>query len=318
MNFDERQARLTNILETYFSDASLLWDKVMLSKMLKDPEKMVSFEELSKLPKFKSIAATAEEIRSAAEEHSISRLKLSEDKQKVGRIKPYVVDKKEELDEWSIYVEGLKKPYDNEQKFHDKNNVERAIQIVNRYNRSDEAVDDSILDESEIKSLADKLNLRVMSKMQWNDLKDKYMRLLSERKAYATKLWNEYQKEKKEQNIEQEIEEKPFTEGLIVFVDGLHPQCSKTVATALLQTSGVQIAFMNTKKKGLPSTHIRLKTPEDSIRICDYFSTHHIIQETEKDTAGKEQESKTADCLKLRLIQGTEEKIYWENDLNRK
>ncbi|KAI8638901.1 hypothetical protein BD408DRAFT_350956 [Parasitella parasitica] len=334
MDFNARQTKIANILETYFSDASLLWDKVMLSKMLKDPEKMVSFEELSKLPKFKSITAATEEIRSAAERHSTNRLKLNKDKQKVGRIKPYVVDKKEELDEWSIYVEGLKKPYDNEQsirelfnklvgsvsffripptqkgecrffgycfvEFNDKNNVDRAIQIVNRYNCSDIATD------------------TLAYRMQWNALKDEYLILLTERKTYVTSLWNEYQKEGTEENMEQEVDEKPFLEGLIVFVDCLHPQCPKTVAIALLQTSGVQIAFMNVKKKGLTSTHIRLKTAEDAIRICDYFSTHHIIQETEKDTTGKEQGSRTTDCLRLRRIQGTEEEIYWENELNRR
>jgi hypothetical protein len=34
---EERQRKLANILETYFSDASLLWDKVMLSKIVADP-----------------------------------------------------------------------------------------------------------------------------------------------------------------------------------------------------------------------------------------------------------------------------------------
>lgn len=34
---EERQHKISNILETYFSDASLLWDKVMLSKILADP-----------------------------------------------------------------------------------------------------------------------------------------------------------------------------------------------------------------------------------------------------------------------------------------
>lgn len=123
---------------------------------------------------------------------------MSQDKEKIGRVKPYIVDKKEELDEWSIYVEGLKKPYDNEQsikelfnklvgavsffrippnqkgetkffgycflEFNDKSNVERAIQIVNRYDCPDTNMDDPMSGESESKTLADKLDLRVMSK----------------------------------------------------------------------------------------------------------------------------------------------------------
>ncbi|EPB87113.1 hypothetical protein HMPREF1544_06039 [Mucor circinelloides 1006PhL] len=351
MSSGERTTRIANILETYFSDASLLWDKVMLSKILKDPENMVTFDELSNLPKFKAITATAQEIRSAAENHSLYRLKLTQDKQKVGRIKPYIVDKKEELDEWSIYVEGLKKPYDNEQsikelfsklvgsvsffrippnqkgdtrffgycflEFNDKSNVERAVQLVNRYNTANTDEDDPMSDESDTRELADKLNLRVMSKSQWNDLKDEYLKLLAERKAYATNLWTKYENsEQVEQDVEEEIEEKPFTEGLIVFVDGLHPQCPKTVAVALLQTSGVELAFMHPKKKGLSSTHIRLNTADDALRICDYFNTHHIVQETEKDKVGKEQDSRTSACLKLKLLQGSAEEIYWENEYN--
>jgi hypothetical protein len=140
--------------------------------------------------------------------------------------------------------------------------------------------------------------------LQWNDLKDEYVKLLAERKAYVTDLWTKYANEEIQEDVEEEVAEKPFTEGLIAFVDGLHPQCPKTVAVALLQTSGIQIAFMNIKKKGLTSTHIRLYTPEDAIKICDYFSTRHIVQETEKDKVGKEQESKTFDCLRLRLLQG--------------
>lgn len=140
--------------------------------------------------------------------------------------------------------------------------------------------------------------------MQWNDLKDEYVKLLTERKAYVTDLWKKYENEEIEEDVEEQVMEKPFTEGLIVFVDGLHPQCPKTVAVALLQTSGVQLAFMNIKKKGLTSTHIRLNTPEDAIKICDYFSAHHIVQETEKDKIGKEQGGKTFDCLRLRLLQG--------------
>lgn len=35
---EERNRKIANVLETYFSDASLLWDKVMLSKVVADPD----------------------------------------------------------------------------------------------------------------------------------------------------------------------------------------------------------------------------------------------------------------------------------------
>lgn len=35
---EERNRKIANVLETYFSDACLLWDKVMLNKVVSDPE----------------------------------------------------------------------------------------------------------------------------------------------------------------------------------------------------------------------------------------------------------------------------------------
>lgn len=102
----------------------------------------------------------------------------------------------------------------------------------------------------------------------------------------------------------EKVEEKGYTEGLIVFVENLHPASPKTTAIALLETSGVSIAFMNVKKKGLTTTHIRLKSPEDAKAITEYFTQHHIVQETDKDKTGKEMDTQTFDCIKLRVITG--------------
>lgn len=125
--------------------------------------------------------------------------------------------------------------------------------------------------------------------------------MLNQRRASTKKLWEEYNTSKIE-TVEKD--EKPYTEGLIVHVDQLHPKCPKTTAIALLETSGVQIAFMNTKKKGLMSTHIRLKDANDAIAICQYFDTHPTVQENEKDKTGKQLETKVFDCLKLRVLTG--------------
>jgi RNA recognition motif-containing protein len=101
------------------------------------------------------------------------------------------MNKKEELDEWSIYVEGLSKPYNTEQsirelfnslvghvsffrippnqkgqtkffgycfiEFDNKDYVSKAVNIVNRYPCGNKPTEG---DTSNI----DKLNLRVMSK----------------------------------------------------------------------------------------------------------------------------------------------------------
>ncbi|KAG2208152.1 hypothetical protein INT47_010514 [Mucor saturninus] len=327
----ERQHKITNLLETYFSDASLLWDKVMLSKILADPKGMVPIEALCKLPRLKAIQATPEEIKYCAEQHSQSKLQI--DQEKIGRIKPYVVNKTEELDDWSIYVEGLEKPYNNEQaitqlfsslvghvsffrippnqqgqanflsycfiEFDLQQNVEKAVQLFKQTVTPDHPP-------------AKELKLRVMSKLEWNRYKDEYLHVLEERKAALKKLWEDYHQQYPEgqgdEAYHQEAqEEKGYEEGLVVFVDGLHPQCARTTATALLQTSGVEIAFMNTKKKGLQTVHVRLKNREDAQKLCAYFDQHPIMQETGQDTVGKEQASKTRDCLRLRILEGKKE-----------
>ncbi|GAA5797853.1 hypothetical protein EDC94DRAFT_385647 [Helicostylum pulchrum] len=335
---EERNRKIANVLETYFSDACLLWDKVMLNKVVSDPEGMVSFESLSKLSKFKSLNATPDEIKTNALGHSLSRLKLDSDQNKIARIKPYIANKKEELDDWSIYVEGLVKPYDNEHtitalfnsiighvsffrippnqqnktpflsycfiEFDNRENVDKAVKLLNRY--------DGATSDLEI---ADELNLRVMSKLYLNKYKDEYVNLLSTRKREIKQLWDDfYEKYPEGEFFPEKKAKKMFEEGLVVFVDGLHPQCAKTAASTLLQTSGVDIAFMHNKKKGLASTHIRLKTPEDSKKICQYFGKNHLVQGSAKDVIGKEHDTKTFDCLKLRLLKGTEEEIYWENE----
>lgn len=138
-----------------------------------------------------------------------------------------------------------------------------------------------------------------------NRYKDEYVELLGKRKQEIKQLWDNFYEEYPDGEYVQEKKvKKNYEEGIVVFVDGLHPQCSKTTAIALLQTSGVNIEFMNIKKKGLATTYIRLKSPEDAQKICEYFDVHPTVQETAKDTTGLEQETKTYDCLKLRVLTG--------------
>lgn len=124
-----------------------------------------------------------------------------------------------------------------------------------------------------------------------------------------------------------------YQKGVIVFVDNLHPGCSKTTVAQLLKTSGVSVAYVTPKKRGLPSVHVRLNHSEDAQKLQAYFEEHPTIQETEKDIVGKSTDKHGTDTLKLRILQGmlynalgskeqnlfihikgTEERLYWEND----
>ncbi|ORE01704.1 hypothetical protein BCV72DRAFT_309775 [Rhizopus microsporus var. microsporus] len=320
MSKEERQHKIINVLETYFSDASLLWDKIMVSKITADPEGFVSFDTLSKLQKFKAIEATPEEIKECSKIRSLNKLKLSEDETRIARIKPFIPNKKEELDEWSIYVEGLTKPYVDEASI-----SELFTKLVGRVSfvripenkrgfkqfqgfcfvefDNKECVDKAIkLTES-----TDNFKLKLRIIFEWNKYKEDYLKRFEERKQWIQSLWQEYNNKQQQENsskMELDKEETTFKKGVIVFVDHLDPKCSKTTAIELLQTSGVSIAFMTPKKKGLTSVHIRLESPEDAQRMCDYFENHPTIQENEQDKVGKASKEHSAETLKLRVLKG--------------
>jgi hypothetical protein len=148
--------------------------------------------------------------------------------------------------------------------------------------------------------------------LDWNKLKDEYTHLLANKKRDIKQLWDDFYQQYPDGEITAK-KTKLYQEGITVFVDNLHLQSPKTNAITLLQSrTGIDIAFMNMKKKGLGSTHVRLKTPEDASKLCDYFNTHFIVQESGKDTVGKEEQ--TRNCIKARLITGKEEELYWENE----
>ncbi|KAG1147654.1 hypothetical protein G6F37_005508 [Rhizopus arrhizus] len=336
---EERQHKIAKILEAYFSDANLMWDKFMLSKIKADAEGFVPFETLCKLQKFKALGAKPEEIRECARIHSLSRLKLSVDDKSIARIKPIKSNKDDLLDEWSIYVEGLTKPYQTEGSIAKLftthiGNVTRVHIPENRFGKKqfmgfcfiefDDQEDVNKAAQLISEKRLPNLNLRVMSKIEWNKYKDEYLKRFDERKKMIRELWQEHENKRRQEEAVEQNETKrskgekdntvEYQKGVIVFVDNLHPGCSKTTVAQLLKTSGVSVAYVTPKKRGLPSVHVRLNNSEDAQKLQAYFEEHPTIQETEKDTVGKSSDKHGTDTLKLRILQGTEEKLYWEND----
>ncbi|KAL0076155.1 hypothetical protein J3Q64DRAFT_1754189 [Phycomyces blakesleeanus] len=374
--------KLANILETYFSDANLLWDKVLQSKINNDPDGFVSFNSLQTLSRFKKLNATAQDIKHAAVNHSLSKLKLDTSGESIGRIKPFVLNKKEEQDDWSIYVEGLQKPYHTEQaikelfgslighvsfvripkntqgcsgfygfcfvEFDDRDNVNKAVRLLNRFNTSalcsedqsnivktnekkgENNVEDGDKNSNEnVIEQANKLSLRVMSKSDWNKLKEEYLEVQAARAAYTRDQWSKYyaslpntaeeipgpepqqQKKKKGEELPETME---YTKGIIVYVGNIHPKSSKTVISKLLEKSGLLVPYIG-RKKGLDYCHARLSSPEDAQQLVKYFENHPVIQENHTDDTGKA--ASTADMFKvnLRIISGKEEEFYWQDDI---
>ncbi|ORZ21347.1 hypothetical protein BCR42DRAFT_488438 [Absidia repens] len=229
------QKKIANTLEAYFSDANLMWDKTMQLLISNGDDGCVAFERLIKLQRMKPMNIDAKQLKDAASEYSMKRLKISDDGNSIGRIKPYILKKTDVLDDWSIYVEGLSKKYQDEQhisdlfqthvgrvsfvqipanrygvtqfhgfcfvEFDDKDNVEKAVEMMNMEN------DDKILNEND--TIA-KLGLKVMTKNMWNKYQDEYLihkRMASE---HITQLWRDYNDEERLTNQKVESSTAPL------------------------------------------------------------------------------------------------------------
>ncbi|CAO3697160.1 unnamed protein product [Rhizopus stolonifer] len=284
----------------------------------------ISFETLSKLQKFKAIEATPEEIQEYAKIRSLTKLKLNPEGTSIARIKRYIPsNKKNEVDENSIYAEGLTSAYKDEDNIYklfeqyigpvsfvripeDRNNQKKffGFCFVEFFDQKNVFKAVELMDNNEKLT---KMKLRVMSKSKWNEYEQEYLALYEERKEHIKWLWRENTRKGNESIT---------NKGIIAFVQNLHPKCPKTTATELLQTSGVHITYMTNKKKGLDSVHVRLENPEEAQKLEAYFKEHPTIQETEKDKIGKASENHGIDTLKVRILQGKEEELYWENDIS--
>ncbi|KAI8089847.1 uncharacterized protein BX664DRAFT_334068 [Halteromyces radiatus] len=217
----DRPKKIANIIETYFSDANLLWDKTMQSYIKNNTDGLVPIEKLIKLQRMKPLQADSEEIKEAIKIYSLSKLKISDDHLSIGRIKPFILNKKEELDDWSIYVEGLDKPYQTEQQISDlfkkyvghvsfvripedrfghtwfqgfcfvefdhKDNVQKAINIMNTFSS----------EPSENEQIT-KLGLRVMSKHDWIKYRDEYLAQLNLTSSLVKQEWIKHDNEQKQ------------------------------------------------------------------------------------------------------------------------
>ncbi|KAG0169599.1 hypothetical protein DFQ28_003518 [Apophysomyces sp. BC1034] len=293
----DRKRKIANVLETYFSDANLRWDKLMQSKINKDPDGFVPFSSLKTLARFKSLKVQEDEIKDAADTE-----------RGVARIKPFVLSKKEELDAWSIYVEGLEKPYHTEKaiseifsrlvghvsfvripadrngksrffgycfvEFDDKNNVEKAVALLNRYD-----VIDAAESMDAIKQEVDALKLRVMAKSEWNQYKEQYLAHQNARKRHIQQLWAEYQETK-----------------------DIEPVATKKLKDASAEPGSKSEEY---QKDVIALCHIRLETPSDSRKILQYFEDNKILQEDANDANGRRlDQEESQQIVTIRLLTG--------------
>ncbi|KAI8144841.1 hypothetical protein BJV82DRAFT_556233 [Fennellomyces sp. T-0311] len=324
---EETKHKTLNVLETYFSDASLNWDKNLQQHLKDDPEGYVPFEKLAPLKRFKELDATAGDIKEAAQ--SSVRLKVNESGTAVARIKPFVLNKKEELDDWSIYVEGLRQPNDNQTKisqlfgklvghvsmvrfpqdkansskfhgqcfveFSNQEDVEKAVEQMD-CSRGQER-------EGEVK----KLFLRVMTKNEYRRLEKQYLDHQEAVRAGIKRAWDEYNNDEKE-------EETAYPKGVVAFVTNLAMKTSKTTIKKLLDQSGIDLAYVDYKKNA-SSCHIRAQSSEDVDKLVAFFTENAKIQAHGKDATGEPaSEATMSQAIRIRKVTGEEERIFWQDE----
>ncbi|KAM3589338.1 hypothetical protein VKS41_000205 [Umbelopsis sp. WA50703] len=315
-------------------------------------------------------------------------LELDDSKTRVSRLKPFEQSsRKDALAPWSIYVENLKPPYHTPEKikelfetidpvhhvyfpetrlgdhnfhgfcfveFQEPQSVHRAVRVFDRFSPksqvSSHAKDKDKAKYVEANTIADKLDLRVMTKIDWEKLKDKYLAQQQGLRQQLQSLWNELNgvpnatprratpnkpdhtafitdirgpKSTRTKVVKQSSPTQqqptavksesplPYDQGVVVHVDNIQPRTNKTVLKKFFEASQASVAFINFKKD-IPSCDVRLSSQEDAQKMVLFFNDHKTTQLKGDDTIGTREEVKALEPLKLRILAGKEEEIYWQ------
>ncbi|KAJ1955003.1 hypothetical protein IWQ62_005626 [Dispira parvispora] len=146
------------------------------------------------------------------------------------------------------------------------------------------------------------LNLRVMSKKKWLELRDEY-------RAYAKEQQTQLQNQ-----LRQRTKPLTFLEGTIVRFHGVHPHSKKPTIKELFEQFG-NVANVD-YTHGQLSGYIRFACPTDAQRCVDYFTEHPTVHLGPLDTHGQplsSQEPSTPAPIVIRtkVLRGKEELTYW-------
>ncbi|KAJ2962336.1 hypothetical protein NQZ79_g2460 [Umbelopsis isabellina] len=333
-------------------------------------------------------SATIEEMAEAVRKYCTYTLELDDSQTRVSRLKPFEQSsRKDALTPWSIYVENLKPPYHTPEKirelfetidpvhhvyfpetlfgdqnfhgfcfveFQEPQSVHRAVRVFDRFSPKSQ-VSSYAKDKDKAKyvaanTIADKLDLRVMTKIDWEKMKDKYLAQQQGLRQQLQMFWDELngvsnaipkrtppskpdhtafitdirgprpqhkrvstQPSAPKQEVSEVASEKslPYDQGVVVHVDKIQPRTNKTVLKKLFETSKAAVAFINFKKD-IPSCDVRLSSPQDAQKLVSFFNNHAITQLKADDAIGTKEKIEALEPLKLRILAGKEEEIYWE------
>ncbi|KAL0952097.1 hypothetical protein HGRIS_008730 [Hohenbuehelia grisea] len=110
----------------------------------------------------------------------------------------------------------------------------------------------------------------------------------------------------------------PFPYNCLLFARNLHPETNKTTLRTLFSVAfGDQPNVNNTPidyvdfNKGMDSCYLRLAGSKHSEMLIAHFHAHPIVQTHGLDTKGSPV-SESAKAIRLELVQGKPEVIYWE------
>ncbi|KAJ1658264.1 hypothetical protein IWQ61_002459 [Dispira simplex] len=146
------------------------------------------------------------------------------------------------------------------------------------------------------------LNLRVISKQKWLELRAEYRTYVKEQQ---TRLQSQ---------LRQRTKPLTFLEGTIVRFHGVHPHSKKPILQIFFGQFGhiVNVDYTHGKLSG----YIRFTRPTDAQRCVNYFTEHLTVHLGPLDTHGQllsshEPSTSAPVVIRTKVLQGKEELTYW-------
>ncbi|KAI8575533.1 hypothetical protein K450DRAFT_261383, partial [Umbelopsis ramanniana AG] len=390
---DDEEYRLAHCINNCMTDEAFENDNTLRTLIGMSEDSYIPLEFFRTKPSVAVFDASEEEMAIAVAKYCTITLKLDESLTKITRVKPFNVDQtRTALTPWSIYVEGLKAPYDTVDKikelfekvdpvhhvvlpeawngtkkffgfcfveFNVPQSVHRAVRLFNRFDpqlsvQTKHKIKERTTDQ-DVSELADKLELRVMTKIDWEKLKSRYLAQQQALEQQIKAVWEEMNgrpapsrkpiapqrpdhtafiadirgprppiprtrktaSPSQKQLPDQDSQQPDYDQGIVVHVDNIQPRTNKSILKKLFEKSGATTTFVNFKKD-IPSCNVRLSTAADAQKMTTYFTDHPTTQLQADDAQGTRDAINALSPLKVRILAGKEEEIYWQTQEKKK
>ncbi|KAI9278156.1 hypothetical protein BC943DRAFT_363999 [Umbelopsis sp. AD052] len=378
---DDEEYRLAHCINNCMTDEAFENDNTLRTLIGMSEDSYIPLEFFRTKPSVAIFDASEEEMALAVAKYCTITLKLDESLTRITRVKPFNVDQtRNALTPWSIYVEGLKAPYDTADKikelfekvdpvhhvvlpeawngtnkffgfcfveFNVPQSVHRAVRLFNRF-------DPQASSQTKHK-IKERTTDQDVSEIDWEKLKSKYLAQQKALEQQIKAVWEEMNGRpapsrkpivpqrpdhttfiadirgprppnprtrktaapSQKQSSDQDLQQPDYDQGVVVHVDNIQPRTNKSILKKLLEKSGATTTFVNFKKD-IPSCNVRLSTAEDAQKMTTYFTDHPTTQLQADDAQGTRDVINALAPLKVRILAGKEEEIYWQTQEKKK